>query len=90
MRNRKVSLLLLLTHQKDVNFIGYTFKRDVEQRSHLVSALEDLEKFKHSKSRKRKPEKPVQEKQKQPKSYKYDLFQTKEPKKNYKQASHLR
>jgi len=32
---------------KDVNFIGYTFKRDIEnERSGLISALESLEKIK--------------------------------------------
>ena len=35
-------------NRNDVNFIGYTFKRDVEKkgRSGLISALEDLEKIK--------------------------------------------
>jgi hypothetical protein len=34
-------------NRKDVNFIGYTFKRDVEkERSGVISALENLEKIK--------------------------------------------
>jgi hypothetical protein len=39
-------------NRKDVNFIGYTFKRDVEkERSGVISALENLEKIKQSNTR---------------------------------------
>ena len=42
--------------RNDVNFIGYTFKRDVEnQRSGVITALENLEKIKKSEIRMVRP-----------------------------------
>jgi len=41
--------------RKNANFIGYTFKRDFEERKYLVSAIEQLESTKASQPRQQKP-----------------------------------
>ena len=46
---KKVLKIFIIFFFKDVNFIGYTFNRNIEnQRSSLVAALIDLEASKHS------------------------------------------
>lgn len=44
------------SHKKDINFVGYTYKKDVEkQQSGLASALEELEAIRSQTSRENQP-----------------------------------